>query len=139
MFIKSSSSLVGLFFGFEGKSYLTFFGTAAVTEEEAQWKRPKLLWFNFTLTIGLMAMLVMGIMPLPILFMLGFAIAITVNYPNIMHQKELNWAAHRFLASRFTCLVRSLHRRTCLLEWQKWILVNISASLFSGRLVRPSS
>lgn len=74
----------------EGKSYLTFFGTAtaAVSEEEAKWKRPKLIWFNFALTIALMAMLILGVMPLPILFMLAFAIAITVNYPNVMHQKE---------------------------------------------------
>lgn len=77
----------------EGKSYLTFFGAAAVSEEEAKWKRPKLIWVNFALTIGLMAMLILGVMPLPILFMLAFAIAITINYPNVMHQKD-RIAAH---------------------------------------------
>ncbi|WP_050184293.1 CitMHS family transporter [Domibacillus robiginosus] len=77
----------------EGKSYLTFFGTAAVSEEDAKWKRPKLLWFNFALTVALMVMLILGIMPLPILFMLAFAIAITVNYPKVASQKE-RIAAH---------------------------------------------
>lgn len=77
----------------EGKSYLTFFGTAAVSEEDAKWKRPKLLWFNFALTIALMVMLILGVMPLPILFMLAFAVAITVNYPNVANQKE-RIAAH---------------------------------------------
>lgn len=77
----------------EGKSYLTFFGTAAVSEEDAKWKRPKLLWFNFALTIALMVMLILGVMPLPILFMLAFAVAITINYPNVANQKE-RIAAH---------------------------------------------
>ncbi|WP_309088293.1 citrate:proton symporter [Domibacillus sp.] len=77
----------------EGKSYLTFFGTAAVSEEDAKWKRPKLLWFNFALTIALMVMLILGVMPLPILFMLAFAVAITINYPNVDNQKE-RIAAH---------------------------------------------
>ncbi len=72
----------------DGKSYLTFFGTTAVTEEEAKWKRPKLLWFNFALTMALMVLLILGIMPLPILFMLAFAIAITVNYPKVAQQKD---------------------------------------------------
>lgn len=72
----------------EGKSYLTFFGSAAVSEEDAKWKRPKLLWVNFALTVTLMVMLIVGVMPLPILFMLAFAIALTINYPNVAHQKE---------------------------------------------------
>lgn len=72
----------------EGKSYLTFFGSAAVSEEDAKWKRPKLLWVNFALTVTLMVLLIIGIMPLPILFMLAFAIALTINYPNVAHQKE---------------------------------------------------
>lgn len=50
--------------------------------------RPKLLWFNFLLTVALIGMLVWGKMPLPVLFMVGFAIAISVNYPNQQTQKE---------------------------------------------------
>ncbi|MFS0561735.1 citrate:proton symporter [Terribacillus sp. 179-K 1B1 HS] len=55
---------------------------------DASLKRPKLLWVNFALTIVLMFGLIKGIMPLPVLFMLAFAIAITINYPNLKQQKE---------------------------------------------------
>ncbi len=50
--------------------------------------RPRLLWFNALLTIGLLVVLVLGLLPLPVLFMVAFAIAITVNYPNLKEQAE---------------------------------------------------
>jgi CitMHS family citrate-Mg2+:H+ or citrate-Ca2+:H+ symporter len=50
--------------------------------------RPKLLWVNFLLTVALMAMLIMGALPLPVLFMIAFAIAIMINYPKLSDQKE---------------------------------------------------
>ncbi|WP_026363051.1 CitMHS family transporter [Methylopila sp. M107] len=50
--------------------------------------RPKLLWFNALLTIALLVTLIMGLAPLPILFMVAFAIAITVNYPGLQQAKE---------------------------------------------------
>lgn len=49
--------------------------------------RPKLIWVNFALTVALMVMLVLGILPLPVLFMIAFAIAIMINYPNQEQQK----------------------------------------------------
>ncbi|WP_366247733.1 citrate:proton symporter [Terribacillus aidingensis] len=55
---------------------------------DASLKRPKLLWVNFALTALLMFGLIKGIMPLPVLFMLAFAAAITINYPNLKQQKE---------------------------------------------------
>lgn len=69
------------------------FGDEVAADENMQWKRPKLLWLNLLLTITLMVLLILGVMPLAILFMLAFAIAITINYPNVMHQKE-RIAAH---------------------------------------------
>lgn len=51
-------------------------------------RRPKLFWFNLALTGALMVMLITGAMPLMVLFMLGFAIAILVNYPTLDEQKE---------------------------------------------------
>ena len=36
---------------------------------------------------GLMAALVAGLMPLPILFMIGFAVAIMINHPSVGEQK----------------------------------------------------
>jgi CitMHS family citrate-Mg2+:H+ or citrate-Ca2+:H+ symporter len=50
--------------------------------------RPKLLWVNFALTAVLMVVLIMGVLPLPALFMIAFAIAIMINYPGLQEQKE---------------------------------------------------
>jgi CitMHS family citrate-Mg2+:H+ or citrate-Ca2+:H+ symporter len=51
-------------------------------------KRPRLRWFNGLLTAALIAGLVMSILPLPVLFMLAFSIAIVVNYPKVPEQRE---------------------------------------------------
>jgi CitMHS family citrate-Mg2+:H+ or citrate-Ca2+:H+ symporter len=50
-------------------------------------QRPELLWVNVGLTVLLLVALVLAVMPLPVLFMIGFAIAITINYPSIAEQK----------------------------------------------------
>lgn len=50
-------------------------------------KRPKLTWFNIGLTILLITGLTLAIMPSNILFMIAFAIAITVNYPGMKEQR----------------------------------------------------
>ncbi|MBN9320230.1 MAG: citrate transporter [Caulobacterales bacterium 68-7] len=55
-------------------------------------KRPKLIWFNLALTLALMAGLVLSIMPLPVMFMLGFAVALVVNYPKLEDQRERLYA-----------------------------------------------
>lgn len=60
----------------------------AATVELQEEKRPKLLWVNFGLTVLLLTGLIMGVMPLPALFMIGFAVAILINYPNLDDQKE---------------------------------------------------
>jgi citrate-Mg2+:H+ or citrate-Ca2+:H+ symporter, CitMHS family len=60
----------------------------AASLEVSEFKRPKLLWVNFGLTATLLVLLVIGIMPLQVLFMIAFAIAIIINYPNLKDQKE---------------------------------------------------
>ncbi|WP_264740616.1 CitMHS family transporter [Cytobacillus firmus] len=62
-------------------------------EKFAGLQRPKLIWVNAGLTIGLLIALIAGLLPLPVLFMLGFAIAAMINYPNLVQQKE-RIAAH---------------------------------------------
>jgi CitMHS family citrate-Mg2+:H+ or citrate-Ca2+:H+ symporter len=57
-------------------------------ETHIEARKPRLLWFNLTLTLAMMTALVVGFMPLPVLFMIGFAIAITVNYPRLADQRE---------------------------------------------------
>ena len=60
----------------------------AATVEDDKLKRPKLIVFNYILTIVLLVALIMELLPPVTLFMLGFAIAISVNYPNLKDQKE---------------------------------------------------
>jgi CitMHS family citrate-Mg2+:H+ or citrate-Ca2+:H+ symporter len=56
-------------------------------------RRPKLIWFNGALTLTLMCTLVAGLLPLPVLFMVAFSIAMIVNYPSLQQQKD-RVAAH---------------------------------------------
>ncbi|WP_069862893.1 CitMHS family transporter [Pseudomonas citronellolis] len=51
-------------------------------------RRPKLLWFNGALTLVLMGTLIAGLLPMPVLFMIAFSIAMIVNYPCILEQKK---------------------------------------------------
>ncbi len=44
--------------------------------------------FNIVLTVGLMVLLILDIAPLAVLFMLAFAIAVTVNFPRVADQRE---------------------------------------------------
>ncbi|MED3652213.1 CitMHS family transporter [Heyndrickxia sporothermodurans] len=60
----------------------------AVTAEDAGLKRPKLIIVNYLLTILLLVALIIELLPTTVLFMIGFAIAITINYPKLSDQKE---------------------------------------------------
>lgn len=50
--------------------------------------RPNRFLFNLLLTLALMVMLTLGVMPLPVLFMIAFALALMLNYPSLREQKE---------------------------------------------------
>jgi CitMHS family citrate-Mg2+:H+ or citrate-Ca2+:H+ symporter len=54
----------------------------------AELRRPKRIWVNAALTLALMAGLLLAVAPLPVLFMVGFAIALLVNYPRLEQQRE---------------------------------------------------
>ncbi|MGE7760325.1 CitMHS family transporter [Peribacillus sp. NPDC097895] len=49
---------------------------------------PKLYWFNLILTISLIVALIMEIIPVPVLFIVAFAIALLVNFPDVKKQQE---------------------------------------------------
>ena len=51
-------------------------------------RRPRLLPLNALLTLALLVMLVLGVLPLPVLFMLAFCGAVLINYPSLEEQKE---------------------------------------------------
>ncbi|MDQ0682802.1 CitMHS family citrate-Mg2+:H+ or citrate-Ca2+:H+ symporter [Streptomyces achromogenes] len=55
--------------------------------------RPKLYWFNALLTVTLLTAMIMELLPIPVLFLLGAALALTVNFPHIPDQKA-RLAAH---------------------------------------------
>lgn len=59
------------------------------SEEEKAWKRPKLIWFNLGLTVAVIASLIMGLASSAILFGVGTAIALVVNYPNQKTQRKV--------------------------------------------------
>ncbi|MER5310487.1 citrate:proton symporter [Streptomyces sp. NPDC002773] len=55
--------------------------------------RPKLYWFNAGLTLVLLTAMILELLPIPVLFLLGAALALTVNYPKMAEQKA-RIAAH---------------------------------------------
>lgn len=71
----------------ENEAFLEQAAAVAVGEGN-ELKRPKLIWFNGLLTIALLVGLITEVLPAAVLFMLGFAIAAMVNYPNMDVQKE---------------------------------------------------
>ncbi|GHE96027.1 citrate:proton symporter [Streptomyces spiralis] len=55
--------------------------------------RPRLYWFNALLTVVLLTAMIMEWLPIPVLFLLGAALALTVNFPHMPDQKA-RIAAH---------------------------------------------
>ncbi|MER6980700.1 citrate:proton symporter [Streptomyces carpinensis] len=55
--------------------------------------RPRLYWFNALLTVALLTAMIMEWLPIPVLFLLGAALALTVNFPHMPDQKA-RIAAH---------------------------------------------
>ncbi|MGW5421075.1 CitMHS family transporter [Streptomyces sp. NPDC003943] len=73
--------------------------------------RPRLYWFNAGLTAVLLTAMIMEWLPIPVLFLLGAALALTVNFPKMAAQRArlaahadnvLNVAGMVFAAAVFT-------------------------------------
>lgn len=64
-----------------------------LVDDNDRTERPRLILLNLALTLGLLAALVMGVLPLPVLFMIATAIALVLNYPSLAAQKA-RIAAH---------------------------------------------
>ncbi|MEU0004770.1 CitMHS family transporter [Streptomyces sp. NPDC006314] len=73
--------------------------------------RPKLYWFNALLTVTLLTAMIMEWLPIPVLFLLGAALTLTVNFPHMPDQKArigahaenvLNVSGMVFAAAVFT-------------------------------------
>jgi CitMHS family citrate-Mg2+:H+ or citrate-Ca2+:H+ symporter len=64
-------------------------GGLAMDDEDTAHRRPNRLLVNALLTALLLTALVAGLLPLPVLFMIAFAIALLLNYPSLDEQKAL--------------------------------------------------
>ncbi|KUN37166.1 citrate:proton symporter [Streptomyces longwoodensis] len=97
--------------------------------------RPRLYWFNAVLTVALLTAMIMEWLPIPVLFLLGAALALTVNYPHMPDQKAriaahaenvLNVSGMVFAAAVFTGVLQGTgmvdHMAT-------WLVDNIPAGL----------
>ncbi|SHI29859.1 CitMHS family transporter [Streptomyces sp. 3214.6] len=93
--------------------------------------RPKLYWFNALLTVALLTAMIMEWLPIPVLFLLGAALALTVNFPHIPDQKArlaahaenvLNVSGMVFAAAVFTGVLKG----TGMVDHMaKWMVDNI--------------
>ena len=63
--------------------------TVELSEEERAWKRPKMIWCNLVLTAAIIAALIMGLASSAVLFGVGTAIALVINYPNQKVQRKV--------------------------------------------------
>jgi CitMHS family citrate-Mg2+:H+ or citrate-Ca2+:H+ symporter len=88
--------------------------------------RPKLYWFNALLTVVLLTAMIMEWLPIPVLFLLGAALALTVNFPRIADQKAriaahadnvLNVSGMVFAAAVFTGVLQGTGMVDAMAKW----------------------
>ncbi|WP_342456376.1 CitMHS family transporter [Streptomyces coeruleorubidus] len=88
--------------------------------------RPKLYWFNALLTVGLLTAMIMEVLPIPVLFLLGAALVLTVNFPHIPDQKAriaahaenvLNVSGMVFAAAVFTGVLQGTGMVDHMAKW----------------------
>lgn len=59
-----------------------------ITDPEIQAiRRPKLLWINLVLTVTVIILLIIGTIPSSILFIIGTALGLIINYPDLKDQR----------------------------------------------------
>lgn len=88
--------------------------------------RPKLYWFNALLTVTLLTAMIMEWLPIPVLFLLGAALALTVNFPHMPDQKAriaaqsenvLNVSGMVFAAAVFTGVLQGTGMVDHMAKW----------------------
>ncbi|MFD4505798.1 CitMHS family transporter [Streptomyces sp. NPDC058457] len=88
--------------------------------------RPKLYWFNALLTVVLLTAMIMEWLPIPVLFLLGAALALTVNFPRMPAQRAriaahaenaLNVSGMVFAAAVFTGVLQGTGMVDHMAEW----------------------
>jgi CitMHS family citrate-Mg2+:H+ or citrate-Ca2+:H+ symporter len=61
----------------------------SLTELQQSLRRPKLLWLNALMTIGLIVILMKGWIPAPVLFVVASMLALLINYPKLLDQQKI--------------------------------------------------
>lgn len=88
--------------------------------------RPRLYWFNALLTVSLLTAMIMEWLPIPVLFLLGAALALSVNFPHVPDQKAriaahadnvLNVSGMVFAAAVFTGVLQGTGMVDHMAEW----------------------
>ncbi|MFJ4835645.1 CitMHS family transporter [Streptomyces sp. NPDC088747] len=98
----------------------------AVLDPDRATLRPKLYWFNALLTVVLLTAMIMEWLPIPVLFLLGAALALTVNFPHMPDQKArlgahaenvLNVSGMVFAAAVFTGVLQGTGMVDHMADW----------------------
>ncbi|WP_121357410.1 CitMHS family transporter [Flavisolibacter nicotianae] len=71
-----------------GVVHLDYSHLEELSEKQKAIRRPTLFWFNAALTVVLIGSLIAALLPSPALFIIGFSIALLVNYPSQTEQKR---------------------------------------------------
>ena len=72
----------------EGINFDNFNLDQEIDAEAEALKRPKLLWFNLILTLAVVGLLMSGLLPAGLIFMLAVSIALPINYRNMNVQMD---------------------------------------------------
>jgi len=90
-------------------------GVAGISELERKRRTPRLLWVNGGITIAIVAVMIAGTIDPAVMFMIGTAIVLTINYPDPAEQRAridaharaaLMMAAILLAAGAFTGIMR---------------------------------
>ncbi len=89
--------------------------TQIETAIDASLRRPRLVWVNGLITVGIMTLMIAGTLDPAVMFMIGTAVVLTINYPNPAEQRQrieahakaaLMMATILFAAGAFTGIMK---------------------------------
>jgi CitMHS family citrate-Mg2+:H+ or citrate-Ca2+:H+ symporter len=72
-----------------GIAALDYSHHGSLTTEQKELRRPNLIWLNAALTAALIATLMKGWVPAPVLFTAAACLALLINYPNLKDQQKV--------------------------------------------------
>ena len=72
----------------EGEGHVSKSMAGTVLDPTRSTLRPKLIWVNLALTLAVMVLLVLDELPLAVIFMVGTAVALVINFPKLRSQAD---------------------------------------------------